>query len=65
MMALWTPLIREVLPKWTPIGRTVGASLSTFRKTLHDDDVGLHAFGVDDVEVFIPASVQIYSVLDD
>jgi len=42
-----------------------GLFCSTFRKTLHDDDDGLHAFGVDDVEVFIPAGVQITSVLDD
>jgi hypothetical protein len=42
-----------------------GLSFSTFRKTLHDDDDELHAFGVDDVEVSIPAGVQKASFLDD
>jgi len=37
---------------------TIGVSCySTFRERLHEDDDEVHAFGVDDVERFIPASV--------
>ncbi len=42
-----------------------GLFCSTFRERLHDKDDDIHAFGVDDVEVFIPAGVQKTSVFDD
>jgi len=38
---------------------------STFHKRLHEDDEEVHAFGVDDVERFIPADVQIITFSDD
>jgi GNAT superfamily N-acetyltransferase len=41
-----------------------GLSSQTFSNTLHEYDEVLHAFSVDDVVVFKPASVQIYSVFD-
>ena len=38
---------------------------NVFYKRLHEDDKEVHAFGVDDVEGFIPAGVQIITFLDD
>jgi len=46
-------------------GHDWGLLHSTFNNRLHDDNEEAHAFGVDDVEQIIPASVQINTLLDD
>jgi hypothetical protein len=52
--------------QWTPVADTIGvSSCSTFRERLHEDDKEVHAVGVDDVEVLIPADVQINTFSDD
>ena len=52
--------------QWTPVADTIGvSSYSTFRERLHEDDKEVHAVGVDDVEAFIPADVQINTFSDD
>jgi hypothetical protein len=62
MTAEWTPLTMRGSAKMDP-GRSHdrGLSYSTFRKTLHDDDDELHAFGVDDVEVYPGGCSENYS----
>jgi hypothetical protein len=57
--------MHEVLPLGLGRWNDRGLFFSTFRMRLHEEDDRFHAFGVDDVEVFIPAGVQKNTVSDD